>query len=74
MPYIKQYKEEKMEEELKKEIKFFKQEKEDDEYIRQLVARQKGQLKVESDYYKGNIAEANWSIIEEDSDIKEFDS
>lgn len=74
MPYIKKYKEEEIEEELKKEIKFFKQERDDDEYIRQLVARQKGQLNVESCYYKGYITEANWSIIEEDSDIKAFDS
>lgn len=74
MPFIKKYAEEEKEEELEKEVKIFKNEKFDDDYMRQLVAKQKGKLNVESSYYKDDIAEGNWSIIEKDSDIKDFDS
>ena len=42
-------------------------------YIRELVAKQKGELSVASRYYKGNIAEANWSLLEKDSDIENLD-
>lgn len=42
-------------------------------YIRKLIGRQKGELEVPSIYYKGNIAEGNWSLIKEDSDIKRLD-
>lgn len=42
-------------------------------YIRELVARQKGELSVFSQYYERNIAEGNWSLIEEDLDIKKLD-
>ena len=74
MPFIKRYDEEEQEEKLKKEIKFFKDEKFNDDYIRQIVAKQKGKLNVESGYYKADIAEGNWSVIENDSHIKDFDS
>ena len=42
-------------------------------YIRELVANQKGELSVNSRYYKGNIAEGNWSLLEKDLKIKELD-
>lgn len=74
MPYIKSYKEEENQEKFNKEIKFFESEKLDDIKIRQIVGKQKGQLDVKSNYYTGNIAEANWSVIEDDSDIKWFDT
>ncbi len=74
MPFIKKYAEEEKEKELKNEINFFKKDETDDAYIRQLVAKQKGKLYVESRYYKEDIAEGNWSIIDNDYDIKGFDT
>ena len=74
MPYIETYKEEENYKRLIKEIDFFKSDEIDDVKIRQIVGKQKGQLNVDSNYYSGNIAEANWSVIEEDSDIKWFDT
>ena len=41
-------------------------------YIRDLVAMQKGELGVSSQYYKGNIAEGNWSLIVKDEDIEKL--
>ena len=43
-------------------------EKIDDNYIRNLVAMQNGELNAKSSFYDGNILEGNWSFIE-DSDI-----
>lgn len=40
--------------------------------IRDLVANQKGELSVASRYYTGNIAEGNWSQIE-DASIEDLD-
>lgn len=45
----------------------------EDDYIRELVAIQKGELSVLSKYYSGNIAEGNWSLLSEDSLIKDLD-
>lgn len=72
MPFI--IKDDEKEEKLKEEIRFFEDEKIDDQYIRQIVAKQKGKLNTKSGYYKDDIAEGNWSVIEKDSDIKDFDS
>ena len=64
-------------EKLEKEIKEMKENYESETfencYIRKLVGRQKGELEVASKYYKGNIAEGNWSLLENDSDIEELD-
>lgn len=45
----------------------------EESYIRKLVADQKGELCAESIYYKGNIAEGNWSLVKKDSDIEKLD-
>lgn len=75
MPFIKIYDEEHKETELKKEIDFFKNGKIEDNYIRQIISKQKGQLDVKSRYFKKEfIAEANWSILDNDEDIKSFDT
>lgn len=45
----------------------------DENFIRELIAKQKGALSVESKYYKGkNIAEGNWSLVE-DEEIEKLD-
>lgn len=51
----------------------FKSKKIKDEYIRKIIALQKGELSILSNYYSGNIAEANWSLIENDEKIKKLD-
>lgn len=45
----------------------------DEDYVKELISRQKGELNVSSKYYKGNIREGNWSLIENDLNIIEFD-
>lgn len=47
-------------------------EKFDDNYIRNLIAMQKGELSVKSKFYDGKIAEGNWSLID-DLDIRKLD-
>lgn len=73
MKSVKYYKDEGAEEEIAKMEKIIKSGKFEETYIRELVARQKGELSVRSRYYDGNIAEGNWSLIEEDSDIEKLD-
>ncbi len=43
----------------------------EDGYIRNIVAMQNERLSIRSKYYKGNIAEGNWSLVE-DSNIEKF--
>lgn len=38
-----------------------------------LIGKQKNGLNVDSEYYDGNIAEGNWSLLKNDIDIKELD-
>lgn len=38
-----------------------------------LIGKQKNKLSVDSEYYSGNIAEGNWSLLKNDIDIKELD-
>lgn len=73
MPYIKKdtYKEEELEKEI---LETYKCEKYEDNFIRDLVGKQKGKLNAFSKYYKGNIEEGNWSVLKADSDIDYFDS
>jgi len=73
MKGVKYYKDEGAEAEITKMEKRMKSGKFEETYIRELVARQKGELSVCSQYYDGNIAEGNWSLIEEDSDIEKLD-
>ena len=70
---VKYYKDEGAEKEIIKMEKIIKSGKFEESYIRELVARQKGELSVHSKYYDENIAEGNWSLIEEDSDIEKLD-
>lgn len=42
--------------------------------IRNIIGKQKSQLNVSSKYYSGNIAEGNWSLIQDDKDIENLDS
>lgn len=44
-----------------------------DNYIKKLVAMQKGQLSVKSQYYDENITEGNWSLVEKDENIIKLD-
>lgn len=53
--------------------KVIKSEKFEESYIRKLVSMQKGGLSILSKYYDGNIAEGNWSLIENDLDIENLD-
>ena len=41
--------------------------------ILNLIGRQKNKLSVDSEYYSGNIAEGNWSLLKNDIEIKELD-
>ena len=50
-----------------------KRRKFDEKYIRGLIGKQKGELSIKSKYYDGNIAEANWSLLEDDSKIEKLD-
>ena len=50
----------------------FEREEFDEDFIRKLIANQKGKLSVKSKYYKGMIAEGNWSQIK-DKEIEELD-
>lgn len=67
------YKDEVAEEKIKKMEEIIKSKKFEESYIRGLVARQKGELNFPSKYYEGNIAEGNWSQLENDSDIENVD-
>ena len=71
MPFYK--KDDVVEEKITTMEEIIKSEKFEESYIRELVANQKGELSVASRYYKGNIAEGNWSLIEKDLDIKNLD-
>lgn len=66
---IKCYEDDAAEEEITRMIKNMITETPEDDYIRNLIAKQNGKLKTNSQYYKGNIAEGNWSLIDE-ADIK----
>ena len=70
---IKCYKDEKAEKEISKMKEIIITRKFEDSYIRNLVAMQNGELYVRSQYYKGNIAEGNWSLIE-DSNIDKLNA
>lgn len=65
-------KDEDAEEKIKEMEKIIKRREFKESYIRDLVAMQKGKLDVSSKYYKGNIAEGNWSLIEKDEYIEEL--
>ena len=67
------YKDKGAERRIEKMEQRIKSKKFEDSYIRELVARQKGELGVSSKYYEGNIAEGNWSQLEKDLDIKRLD-
>lgn len=67
------YKDEDAEKEIEEMEKRIKSKKIEENYIRKLVASQKGELSVLSRYYEGNIAEGNWSLVEEDSNIENLD-
>lgn len=67
------YKDKGAERRIEKMEQRIKSKKFEDSYIRELVARQKGELSVSSKYYEGNIAEGNWSQLEKDLDIKRLD-
>lgn len=41
--------------------------------ILNLIGKQKNKLSVDSEYYSGNIAEGNWSLLKNDIDIKYLD-
>lgn len=66
-------KDEKAEKEIAEMKSTFETEEFEEKYIRELIGKQKGELNVKSKYYEGNIAEGNWSMIEEDSDIEKLD-
>lgn len=61
----------KAEKEISRMDEIIKSEMFDENYIRELISKQKGELNVHSDYYDGNIAEGNWSQIE-DSNIEKI--
>jgi len=66
------YEDENAEKEIAKMEEIIKSKKIEDSYIRNLVAMQNGELSVRSKYYKeSNIAEGNWSLIE-DSNIEKL--
>ncbi len=67
------YKDEALEKEIAIIKRKFDKKEFDDSYIRKLVAMQKCQLSVKSQYYDENIAEGNWSLVEEDEDIITLD-
>lgn len=67
------YKDKSAERKIQKMEKIIKSKKFRESTIREIVARQKGELDVKSVYYDGNIAEGNWSLVENDKDIKILD-
>ena len=52
----------------------YKSERFEDDAVRALIGKQKSELSVSSKYYDGNIAEGNWSLLEDDSYLKYLDS
>ena len=67
------YKNEDAEKKVKEMEKIVKSGKFEESYIRELVAMQKGELGISSKYYEGNIAEGNFSVVEDDKNIERFD-
>ena len=67
---IKCYEDEYAEKEIKKIEEKLKDKKLEKSYIRELVGSQNGKLNVKSEYYKGKIAEGNWSVIKDTEIIK----
>lgn len=70
---MKYYKDTYAEEEILKMEKIIKSGKVEENIIRDFVAKQKGKLNISSKYYDGDIAEGNWSLIEEDINIEKLD-
>ena len=69
----KYYKDEYCESIIAEAEEMLKSRKFDEKYIKELIGRQKGELSIKSKYYDGNIAEANWSLLEDDSKIEKLD-
>lgn len=67
---IRCYEDEYAEKEIKKIEEKLKDKKLEKSYIRELVGSQNGKLNVKSEYYKGKIAEGNWSVIKDTEIIK----
>ena len=67
------YEEEYAETEIKNLEEKLKYKKIESTYIRELISKQNGKLSVKSEYYKGMIAEGNWSLVE-DSKIEKLNA